>query len=179
MSTTWVVNSVVERGPYLDVTISSGGSTMRYFTPTSETCRNLLRVEQPVSYVSLGQMGQFGTGDVVCVPAGIGSLREWRDSRPRPRVPPLPSGQANYRLDYEDKDVAMLRGRFPLLYLIGFAGLGDSIVVLPKTPECLPLLSRDVATIEFRDAGPAPYVIYAGEQRCPVLGLVQPPEVAR
>jgi hypothetical protein len=179
MSTTWVVNSVVERGPYLDVTLSNGGDTMRYFTPASETCRNLLRVEQPVGYVSLGQMGQFQTGEVVCVPVGILSLREWRDQRPRPGVPPLPTGQANYRLDYEDKDVAMLRGRFPLVGLIGFVGLGDTIVVLPKTPACTPLLSQSVATIEYRDAGPDPYVLFVGDRRCPVLGLVQPPEGSR
>jgi hypothetical protein len=69
----------------------------------------------------------------------------------------------------------MLRGLFPLTSLIGFPSLGDILVVIPLHEICRPLLTRDVATIEYRVAGPDPYVLISEDQRCPVLGLIQPP----
>jgi hypothetical protein len=173
-STAWAVDSVAQRGPYLDVSVSRGGSTQRFFTPASEPCRSLLRAEASVDYVSLGPLGQFQAGDAKCDPVGIGSLARWRDQRPRPAVGPLPARQASYRLDYQDADLAMLRGRFPLLGLIGWPGMGDTLVLLPKTEPCQALLQQDVATIEYRVAGPDPYVLYDGETRCAILGLIQP-----
>ena len=137
-------------------------------------CRNLLRVEAVVDYVSLGPLGQFQSGGVACDPTGIGSLAAWRDQRPRPEVGPLPARQANYRLEYQDKDLAMLRGRFPLLGLIGWPGMGDTLVLLPQTQPCQALIQRSVATIEYRVAGPDPYVLLDDDERCPILGLLQP-----
>ena len=174
MPTSSTVQSVVERGPFLDVQISQGGSTRRYFTPATEPCRGLLKPEAAIEYVALGPLGQLQSGEVVCVPAGIGSLAAWRDQRPRPMVGPLPARQADYRLEYQDQDLAMLRGRFPLLGLIAWPGLGDTLVVIPQTPACQPLLQQGTATIEYRVAGPDPYVLLQGDQRCPVQGLIQP-----
>jgi hypothetical protein len=108
------------------------------------------------------------------VPVGIGSLAAWRDSRPRPQVGPLPAKQADYRVEYQDRDLAMLRGRFPLLGLIAWPGMGDTLVVIPQTPACKPLLQQGVATIEYRVAGPDPYVLLVGGERCPIQGLIQP-----
>jgi hypothetical protein len=173
-STSWAVVSVVGRGPYLDVNVSRGDSTQRFFTPASEPCRSLLRAEAAVDYVSLGPLGEFQSGGVKCDPIGIGSLATWRDKRPRPQVGPLPSRQASYKLDYQDQDLVMLRGRFPLLGLIAWPGMGDTLVLLPRTEPCQALLQRDVATIEYRVAGPDPYVLYDGDQRCAILGLIQP-----
>ena len=174
MSTASTVESVVERGPYLDVNLSRGGSTQRFFAPASEPCRSLLRAEAAIDYVSLGPLGQFQAGGVECDPIGIGSLAAWRDRRPRPEVGPLPARQADYRLEYQDQDLAMLRGRFPLLGLIGWPGMGDTLVLLPQTPPCQALLQKGVATIEYRVAGPHPYVLLAGDERCPLLGLILP-----
>ena len=174
MSTPSTVETVVERGLYLDVNLSRGGSTQRFFAPASESCRSLLRAEAAIDYVSLGPLGQFQRGDIICEPIGIGSLAAWRDQRPRPQVGPLPARQVNYRLEYQDRDLAMLRGRFPLLGLIGWPGMGDTIVLLPQTTACQPLLQKGVATIEYRVAGPDPYVLLDGDQRCPLLGLIQP-----
>jgi hypothetical protein len=175
MSTASTVDSVVQRGSYLDVNVTSGGSTQRYFAPDSEPCRSVLRAEAAVDYVALGPLGQFQSGDLECDPVGIGSLAKWRDQRPRPQVGPLPARQASYKVDYQDADLAMLRGRFPLLGLIGWPGLGDTLVVLPKTEPCQALLQRGVATIEYRVAGPDPYVLFDGDQRCAIQGLIQPP----
>ena len=124
--------------------------------------------------MNLGPLGQFQADGVDCVPVGIGSLAAWRDERPRPQVGPLPSKQANYRLEYQDKDVAMLRGMFPLLGLIAWPGLGDTIVVVPQTPPCQALMPQGVATIEYRVAGPDPYVLLDNEKRCALAGLIQP-----
>ena len=87
---------------------------------------------------------------------------------------PLPARQADYQVIYQDGDLAMLRGRFPLLGLIGWPGMGDTIVLLPQTESCRPLVERGTATIEYRVAGPAPYVLLDGDRRCAVLGLIQP-----
>jgi hypothetical protein len=174
MPTASIVKSVVERGPYLDVEISQKGAPRRYFVPAQDPCRSLLRPEAPIEYVSLGPLGQFQSGQVTCDPIGIGSLAAWRDQRPRPMVGPLPARQADYRVEYQDQDVAMLRGRFPLLGLIAWPGLGDTIVVLPRTPPCQELTQRGTATIEYRVAGPDPYVLLEGDQRCPIQGLIQP-----
>jgi hypothetical protein len=171
----WTVESVVTRGPFLDVQLSTGGSSRRFFTAAAEPCKSLLHVEAVVEYVDLGPLGQFQSGDATCIPAGIGSLAAWRDERPRPPVGPLPAKQANYVLEYEDKDVAMLRGMFPLLGLIAWPGLGDTLVVVPQTPQCQALIPRGVATIEYRVAGPEPFVLLDGDKRCAVAGLIQPP----
>ncbi len=174
MATSSTVQSVVERGPYLDVEISQGSSTRRYFVPAKEPCRSLLRAEAAIDYVSLGPLGQFQSGEVVCDPVGIGSLAAWRDQRPRPEVGPLPARQADYRLEYQDQDLAMLRGRFPLLGLIAWPGMGDTLVVLPQIPPCQQLMKQSVATIEYRVVGPDPYVLLDGDKRCPVQALIQP-----
>jgi hypothetical protein len=174
VSTTWTVGPVSERGAYLDATLSQRGKQRRYFVPSSAACRSLLRTEALVEVVALGPMGQLRQGDTQCDPLGIGSLREWRESRPRPTVRPLPARPATYRVDYQDAEVVMLRGRFPLVGLIGFPGLGDTLVVIPLSDACRPLLEATQASIEYRVAGPDPYVLIAGAQRCPVLGLVQP-----
>jgi len=173
-SSAWTVESVVQRGPYLDVNLSTGGSTRRFFAPASEPCRSMLHVEAVVDYVNLGPLGQFQAEGATCIPAGIGSLAAWRDERPRPEVGPLPSKQANYKLEYEDKDVAMVRGLFPLLGLIAWPGMGDTLVVLPQTPACKALISGGVATIQYRVAGVDAYVLLDNDKLCGLAGLIQP-----
>lgn len=173
-SSSWTVESVVVRGAFLDVSLATGGSTRRFFTAATDPCKSLLHVEAVVDYVNLGPLGQFQSGGATCIPAGIGSLAVWRDERPRPQVGPLPSKQANFKLEYQDKDVAMVRGMFPLLGLIAWPGLGDTLVVLPQTPPCQALIPSGVATIEYRVAGPDPYVLLDGDKRCALAGLVQP-----
>lgn len=170
----WVVDSVVERGPYLDVNVSRGNSTQRFFTLADEPCRSVLRAEAAVDYVSLGPLGRFRSGEIRCDPVGIGSLATWRDQRPRPRGGPLPVGQASYRVEWQDQDLAMLRGRFPLVGMLGWPGMGDTIVLVPQAPPCQALLERTAATIQFRVAGPDPLVLFNAGQHCAVLGLIQP-----
>ena len=173
-STPSTVGTVTPRGPYLDVNVARSGSTQRFFAAASEPCRSLLRPEAVIDYVSLGPLGEFQAGGATCVPSGIGSLAAWRDQRPRPMVGPLPSRRASYKLEYQDPDLAMLRGRFPLLGLIGWPGLGDTLVVVPQTPPCQALVQQGVATIEYRESGPDPYSLLDNDKRCPIQGLIQP-----
>jgi hypothetical protein len=174
-TTAWVVESVALRGDFLDATVSRAGETQRFFTPASPACGSVLRVEALVEYVSLGPFGQFQSGAESCDLVGIGSLAEWRDRRPRPNVRPLPTRSATYRLEYQDAELAMLRGRIPLVGLLGFVGMGDTLMVLPQSDACRPLIPRGTATIEYRVAGPDPLVLIGDHARCAVLGLIQPP----
>jgi hypothetical protein len=173
-TSSWTVESVVERHGYLDVNFSTGGSKQRFFTAATNPCKSMLHAEAVVSYANLGPLGQFQAGNATCIPAGIGSLAAWRDSRPRPQVGPLPSKQANYTLEYQDQDVAMVRGMIPLLGLIAWPGMGDTLVVLPQSPTCQALIPAGVATIQYRDTGPAPYVLLDNRSQCEVAGLIQP-----
>jgi hypothetical protein len=52
--------------------------------------------------------------------------------------------------------------------------MGDTLVLLPQRQPCRALIQRSVATIEYRVAGPDPYVLLDDDQRCPILGLLQP-----
>jgi hypothetical protein len=173
-TSSWTVVSVVERHGYLDVSFSTGGAKERFFTAATDPCKSMLHAEAVVAYVNLGPLGQFQAGGATCIPAGIGSLAAWRDSRPRPQVGPLPSKQANYTLEYQDPDVAMVRGRIPLLGLIAWPGMGDTLIVLPQSPTCQALIPAGVATIQYRDTGPAPYVLLDNRSQCEVAGLIQP-----
>jgi hypothetical protein len=47
-------------------------------------------------------------------------------------------------------------------------------VLLPQTQPCQALFQKGVATIEYRVAGPDPYVLLDDKMRCPLLGLIQP-----
>jgi len=169
-----IVQSVVERGGVLDAQIAREGSVQRFFAPTSEPCRKLMKKEAAIEYVSLGPLGQFRSGDTTCAPNGIGSLAVWRDQRPRPKVGPLPSRAASYQVVYQDADVAMLRGLFPMLGLIGWPGMGDTIAVVAQSPACQALIQRGSANVVYRVAGPDPYVMLDGEMQCPLEGLIQP-----
>ncbi len=173
-TSSWTVESVVERHGYLDVSFTTGGGKQRFFTAAADPCKSMLHAEAVVSYANLGPLGQFQAGGATCIPAGIGSLAAWRDSRPRPQVGPLPSKQANYTLEYQDQDVAMVRGMIPLLGLIAWPGMGDTLVVLPQSPTCQALIPAGVATIQYRDTGPAPYVLLDNRSQCEVAGLIQP-----
>ncbi len=170
----WTVESAVVRGDFLDVSFATGGSQRRFFTAATDPCKSLLKPEAVVEYVNLGPLGQFQAGGATCIPAGIGSLAAWRDERPRPPVGPLPSKQANFRLEYQDKDVAMLRGMIPLLGLIAWPGMGDTLIVVPQTPTCQALIPAGVATIEYRVAGPEVYALLDNDKRCALVGLIQP-----
>jgi len=171
------VRLIGPRGPYLDAMVDDGVKLRRFFFPKTEVCESILRSgpEEKVSYNTRGPLGQVVRGDEVCDPLGLLSLVEWRDRRGRdPFKGPNPRAAASYRVIYSDEDIVMARGRFPLVNQVGWTGGGDTIAILPNTPECTELLSRTSATIEFRRSGPEPLVLLDDRERCPLLGLARP-----
>jgi hypothetical protein len=165
------------RGPYLDAMVDDGRRLRRFFFPKTEVCESILRSgpEEEISYNTRGPLGQLVRGDDVCDPIGLLSLVEWRDRRGRdPLKGPNPRAAVSYRVIWSDEDLVLIRGRFPLVNQVGWSGGGDTVAILPNTPECTELLSRTSASIEFRRSGSEPLVLLRDRERCPLLGLAQP-----
>lgn len=169
------VADVKQRMDYLDTRLQGSGWELRTFLPASPTCRHVVDGES-VQYLADGPYGTLVRGDERCVAAGLGSLREWRDRRPRDVTARsiVPSAQASYREVYRDADVAFLRGQFPLAYKLGFAGLGDVIAVVPLVPVCEPPLQRDTSTLEYFEAGSNVLTLSSRDGRCNLAGLIRP-----
>lgn len=171
------VGRVTPRFGFLDTTLYGSGWTLRTFLPASEVCGRVVATETGVEYLSDGPYGTLVRGEERCVPSGIGSLREWRNRRPRGssgRESIIPSAQANYRVVYEDEEVALLRGNFPLAYKLGFAGMGDLIAVVPITALCRPAIERTTSTLEYFHAGRNVLTLSSSQGRCNIEGLIRP-----
>jgi hypothetical protein len=171
------VRLIGARGPYLDAMVDDGRRLRRFFFPQTEVCESILRSgpKQEIFYNTQGPLGQLVRGDDVCEPIGLLSLVEWRDRRGRdPIKGPTPRAPVSYRVIWSDEDLVLIRGRFPLVNQVGWSGGGDTVAILPNTPECTELLSRTSATIEFRRSGSEPLALLRNRERCPLLGLAQP-----
>lgn len=173
-STSYRVEASVERGDYLDVLLARPGQTLRFFFPADAACRAVLRPEAEVAYRSVSLLGRVSSADGECDSVGIGSLRVWRDRRPRQSRDVLPSGNAVYRRVYRDADLTLVRGRFPTANQIGWAGGWDSLAALPRSPACDALADRGNASVEFRVAGPEPYRLTSGGEPCPIDAFLKP-----
>jgi hypothetical protein len=177
--TDMVVASAEPRGPYLDVVLSGHGLTLRSFTPVSERCRETLAPEATVDYVERG-WGRFRRGDLECDAVGIGDplISRARTGRAgNVRSATIPREQATFTLLYEDDDVILLRGRFPLARLIGWAGGGDSVAVLSNVPHCR-LDGSGVASMEYRPSGRNTLALVGAQGLCRIEGLIQPPSAS-
>lgn len=169
------VASVTQRFGYLDTQLHASGWSLRTFLPANEVCGRVVRTEEGVQYVSDGPYGTLTRGEDRCEAVGIGSLAQWRDKGPRGESRSLiPSAQASYRMVYEDEEVAFLRGDFPLASRLGFAGMGDTIAVVPKLAICQPPLARERSTLEYFFAGRNVLTLSSNQGRCPIEGLIRP-----
>jgi hypothetical protein len=170
---------VKERFGYLDVLLQGDGTTLRAFVPGSDGCRRILTSESRVRFEASGAIGSLEGGDgAECELVGIGSLQDWRDRGPRSgdlRSSPIPRAPASYDLVYLDREVAFLRGRFPLGDRIGWSDLGDTIAVVPNDPICEPVFRRDTASMEYRPAGTPALALVSEGGLCQIVGLIQPP----
>jgi hypothetical protein len=121
-----------ERGRYLDVGLAGHGLHLRSFAPASEECRAVLRKGTSVGYVERGIGGRFEREGQSCDAVGFGDPLIRGARRPRDgslRSSPVPRAHATFRTIYEDADVLLLRGRFPLASKIGWVGVEDSVAV--------------------------------------------------
>lgn len=177
--------SAVPRGPYLETRLEwnaalfarfSSNAVLTFLFPDSEVCRRVLVSEADVSYAPTGLLGTVHAGEDACQAAGIANLVEWRDRRPRGPLPrqAIPRAQASYRILGQDEAVAFALGRFPLAWRVGWSA-GDRVVaLLPRSPECDPLIAQGVASLEFRPAGPNALALVAERGLCPLQGLALP-----
>ncbi len=172
-----MVTNAIERGDYLDVTIAGDGVAMRVFAPTGGGCQALLAPESLVQYSSRGPGGRFTRGEDQCDATGIGDPFVNRMRQPRgqsARSSPVPRAQANFRKIFEDDEVILLRGQFPLTFHVGWAGGADTVAVVRNDEMCQGPASRGVASIEFRPAGRNTLSLVGSGGLCRIDGLIIP-----
>jgi len=169
-----VVLGVSRHGPYLLVSLAGSLVDMRFLAPATEACLQVLTPEAHVSYGKSGVFGRFRRDGAICDPVGIASLAAWRDRQPRRVGRPVPRAPAYYTLLQQDPELIFLRGRFPLASRVNIPAGYDIVAVLPNSGACVGLAERTDASLEFRVAGPEPFVLLNDEQLCPVLGFAMP-----
>ncbi len=168
------VARVKPRGGFLDVELHAESFTLRTFLPASDLCQRVVATESGVRYAAGSSYGTLVRGDDRCVASGIGSLREWRNRRPRQSSRLIPSAQANFSVVFSDEEVTFLRGDFPLTGLLGFPGMGDSIAVVPNTAVCQTAIASGVSTLEYFHGGRNVLTLSSREGRCNIEGLIRP-----
>ncbi len=169
-------------GPLLDVRVEwtsrasvvSSDAKFSLLFRSADTCTEILTPGAELEYGSGGLTGGLRLGEQTCDAIGISDLRQWRDRRPRRRLtrPGDDRAQATYRVESEHDGFVIVRGRFPLAGMIGWLGGEDTLALIPRQPECADVLQREVATMEFRDAGPIALLL-VGESRCPIAGFAR------
>jgi hypothetical protein len=170
------VARVVPRGPYLEALLRAPGLELTSYAPADAPCARVLAEEQQVEYASGGWGGSFERAGERCEAAGIGSLPEWRKRRPQPRTrSPVPSAPASYRVIYEDEQIALARGRFPLAGLLGWAGGDDSVAAIPNSPVCHAPLRSGAGTMQYFPGGREVLALMGQWGPCPIVGLLAPP----
>jgi hypothetical protein len=173
-SNVYEVSAVSQRGPYLDAVISKPDEVLRFYFENDETCRETVVLNARVEYLAVGRLGRVGRGGETCEAIGVASLQAWLSRRPRPRTRQKPRAQAAYRLRYEDSEVLLARGDFPLAGLIGWTGASDTVAVMPRSEVCLTAVERGVASMEYSTLAAQPFWLVVSNERCPITGFVQP-----
>jgi hypothetical protein len=166
--TSYVLRSA-PRGDLIDASLVTPSGERRFLFPRSPACAEVLAPEAPVVPERGGLWGRFrGAGGAVCEPVGIGTLHEWRKTRPEGEM--APSGAARWDVVYRDDEVFLLRGRFPLAGLVGMAGGHDLVAMVPNDATCRPVAESGHATLVYRSVGDDAYRL----GRCPVLAFARP-----
>ncbi len=175
--TPFVVSTVDRRGDFLDVMLQGGGFDVRSFAPADGDCLQVLEPEARIEWLASGMQGRLERNGRVCDSAGIGSLLQWRNRGPRPRQvrqSVVPRAPAHYEVVFTDDQVALLRGRFPLAGLLGWAGGDDTIAVIPNSELCAPALERTTSSMQYFPAGRRVLTLVVSNGQCPIEGLIRP-----
>jgi hypothetical protein len=126
--------------------------------------------------------GRFEREGQSCDSVGFGDPLIRRARQPRAGTlqgVPVPREQATYRILYEDADVVLLRGRFPLAFTIGWTGGGDTVAAVENVDRCRGPVEARVASMEYRPAGPNTLALIGDGGLCRIEGLIQPPGSAK
>jgi len=169
------VQSVELHGPILDVVVT-GEVSRRYFLSLTPECRAVAKAGAAVRISPAGPWGRLLRDEWTCIPSGIGSLRYWRNSRPRPGLGPLPRSRVSFQVVFSDEKYAFARGRFLLASAVGWSRGDDTVAVIPVSPECHPPLERGVASMQYHERGTYPFTLISDSGVCPILGFIRPGE---
>lgn len=179
-STEFTVERAVPRGGYLDVSLR-GNALLRTFIPDTRECRAVAKTGAKVRYEWDGALGSVNepTGARRCQAVGIGTLTEWRVTRPQdPGMKDrrgVPRELARYRLVFRDRDVILARGHFPLTRHLGWVGPAEAIVVMKNTPACMRgPAALGTASLEYFPAGERVLGLVAKDRWCDVEALLLP-----
>jgi hypothetical protein len=167
-----VVTRVDQRGPFLDATLGD----WRFFFHDEPTCQAVLELGAQVSYHDSGPLGSVDSEAGACEPIGVGSLEAWRSLRGRGMDDkPKPRAQTVSREMYRDKDVVLLRGRFPLASRARMRG-DDIVAVLDADDACVPKISssEQTGTMEYKQSGRPPFRLFLGGESCTIVGFIKP-----
>jgi hypothetical protein len=165
------------RGPYLLVHVRGRQLDLRFAVPATAECGRVLEPDRTVRYEKSGSFGRFVRDGDGCDAVGSLSLAAWRDRQPRGRTPAgalLPRSSARYTVVQRYEDLILLRGRFALASRVGVPAAHDLVAVVGTSPPCQAAAARGEASLEFRPAGPVPFRLLAGGERCPVEGFAKP-----
>jgi len=184
-TTEFVVERVVPRGGYLDVTLRAR-SELRTFLPDTKDCRLVVKKGATVQYEWDGAMGSVNEllGSRRCQVVGIGTLTEWRITGPDDTGlasrQGLPRELARYRVVFRDRDVILARGFFPLTRHLGWVGPAEAIVVMKNTPACMRgPAAFGTASLEYFPSGERVLGLVAKDRWCDVEALLLPLASAR
>lgn len=169
------VTRVDRRAHFLDVEVTSGGVTRRYFARATDTCEAMLREGATVGIGHSGGPGPFESGDEECPIVGIGRLEQLRGSRSRAGygTSPVLRGIDRIEIVHRDEEYLYARGGFSIAAMFGWTPGTDQVVaLLPRGPECAPLSEGGQVDVLFKDAGTPALGIVAGDAVCPVRGLI-------
>lgn len=179
-STEFTVEHVVPRGGYLDVSLQ-GKAPLRTFIPDTDDCRRVVKAGAKVRYEWDGAMGSVNEplGNRRCQAVGIGTLTEWRVTRPEDTGLPdgrgVPRELARYRVVFRDRDVILARGFFPLTRHLGWVGPAEAIVVMKNTPGCMRgPAALGTASLEYFPSGERVLGLVAKDRWCDVEALLLP-----
>jgi len=169
------VVEVTPRGEFIDVRVEGDGISIRAFVPDVEACRLVFVGEKQVVYRSRVPGGRFTREGETCDGNGLGDPFVSRVNQPRGGgAGTIPRAQASFAKVYEDQEVIFLRGLFPLLGRVGWAGGADTVVVVQNTPNCRGPADRGVASIEFRASGRNTLALVGPRGLCRIDGMIKP-----
>ncbi len=172
------VVKTVQLDRYLEVHFKGDGFDVERFFPANDTCRELFVPGRQVVYAMAGSFGEFRDGDLICTATGVADLEKWRrrfgKNSSLTTAAPIPRAQANYQLVKRGSDRILLRGRFPLASNLRVSGTSDLVLVLPRSPECEQVATRQTASMEYRPSGNPALALLASQGRCNVYGFVAP-----
>ena len=167
------VQSVDVHGPYLVAQLTGRRDELRAVAPATAPCTTVLRPEARVHYAKSGVFGRVESGDDGCDLVGVASLAAWRDRQPR-RHGLVPLATARFDPIYQDDQMVLLRGRFPLAGRVGIPAAYDLVALLPNNAACRAVAAKGEASLEFRPAGSEAFRMMDDDAPCVVAGFAIP-----